>query len=78
MANVARHARATAVQVEIEVGKGRFRISIRDNGHGFETRQPRAGLGLKSLQYRAGELHGGFQVQSEPGGGTEIELSLLL
>jgi signal transduction histidine kinase len=76
--NVARHAEATAVQVEIEVGKGRFRMSIRDNGRGFDPLQPRAGRGLKSLQYRAGELRGGFQVQSELGGGTEIELSLLL
>lgn len=76
--NVARHAEATAVRVEIEVGKGRFRMSIRDNGHGFDAQQPRAGHGLKSLQYRAGELRGGFQLQSARGEGTEIELSLPL
>src|ERR1017187_8813697 len=76
--NVARHAAATAVRVEIEAVKGHFRMSIRDNGRGFDPRQPRAGRGLKSLQYRAGELRGAFQVQSVLGGGTEIELSLLL
>jgi ligand-binding sensor domain-containing protein/signal transduction histidine kinase len=76
--NVARHAGATAVRVEIEAVKGRFRMSIRDNGRGFNSQQPRAGRGLKSLQYRAGELRGGFKVQSAPQGGTEIELTLPL
>ncbi len=76
--NVARHAGATVVRVEIEAVKGRLRMSIRDNGRGFDPLQPRSGRGLKSLQYRAGELRGGFQVQSVLGRGTEIELSLLL
>jgi ligand-binding sensor domain-containing protein/signal transduction histidine kinase len=76
--NVARHAGATAVRVEIEAVKGRFRMSIRDNGRGFDPQQRRAGRGLKSLQYRAGELRGDYQVQSVPGLGTEIELSLPL
>jgi signal transduction histidine kinase len=76
--NVARHAGATAVRVEIEAVNGRFRMSIRDNGRGFDPQQPRAGRGLKSLQYRAGELRGGCQVQSALGQGTEIQLSLSL
>jgi signal transduction histidine kinase len=76
--NVARHAGATTVRVEIEAVKGRFRMSIRDNGRGFDPQLPRAGRGLKSLQYRAGELRGGFQMQSALGRGTEIELSLML
>ena len=76
--NVARHAGATTVLVEIEAAKGRFRISIRDNGCGFDPQQPRAGQGLKSLQYRAAELRAGFWMQSALGRGAEIELSLLL
>jgi ligand-binding sensor domain-containing protein/signal transduction histidine kinase len=76
--NVARHAEATAVRAEIEVARGRFRMSIRDNGRGFDRQQTRAGHGLKSLQYRAAELRGNLRVESVPGGGTEIELRLLL
>jgi ligand-binding sensor domain-containing protein/signal transduction histidine kinase len=76
--NVARHAGATAVRVEIEAAKGNFRMSIRDNGCGFDPRQAHAGHGLRSLQYRAGELRGTLQVQSALGMGTEIELGLLL
>lgn len=76
--NVARHAGATTVRVEIEAIKGRFRMSIRDNGRGFDPQHPRSGRGLKSLEYRAGELRGGLQVQSGMGEGTQIELSLQL
>src|SRR5579872_4963031 len=75
--NVARHSEASAVRVDIEVVKGRLRVSIRDNGRGFDPKQPHAGRGLRSLQYRAEELRGGCQVQST-GNGTEIELSLPL
>jgi signal transduction histidine kinase len=76
--NVARHAEATTVRVEIEAVKGRFRLSIRDNGCGFDPQQPCAGRGLKSLRYRAGELRGCFHLQSSPESGTEIGLSLTL
>jgi signal transduction histidine kinase len=76
--NVARHSGATVVRVEIAAVKGRFRMSIRDNGRGFDPQQSRAGRGLKSLQYRAGELRGDLKVQSVLGVRTEIELSFLL
>src|SRR5262249_48617322 len=76
--NVARHAGAAAVRVEIEAARGRFRMSIRDNGCGFDRQQTRAGQGLKSLQYREGELRGDLRVESVPGAGTEIELRLVL
>jgi len=76
--NVARHADATEVRVEISAGDGRFRMSIRDNGRGFDLLKPRSGRGLKSLQYRAGELRGGCHVESAPSGGTKVELHLPL
>ncbi len=74
--NVARHAGATAVRVAIEAGKGRLKMSVRDNGRGFDPQQPFVGHGLKTMRYRAAELHGRFNVQSGPESGTEIELTL--
>jgi signal transduction histidine kinase len=76
--NVARHAGATVVIVEIEALKGRFRMSIRDNGCGFDPLQPYTGRGLKSLQYRAREIQADFRVRSVPGEGTDIELTVLM
>ena len=76
--NVARHANATAVQVEVATAGRLFRISIRDNGRGFDPLHARPGQGLKSLQYRAQELHAGLRLESAPERGTEIELSVPL
>lgn len=72
--NVARHAGATVVIMGIEALKGRVRMSIRDNGCGFDPLQRHTGRGLKSLEYRAREIKADFRVQSVPGKGTEIEL----
>lgn len=74
--NVARHSGATVVLVEIEALKGRLRMSIRDNGCGFDPLLPHRGRGLKSLEYRAREIQADFRVQSLPGKGTEIELTV--
>jgi ligand-binding sensor domain-containing protein/signal transduction histidine kinase len=76
--NVVRHAAATAIRVEIETVKGRLRISIRDNGRGFDLQQRNVGRGLKSMEYRAREVRGSFKMQSALGMGAEIELSLPL
>ncbi len=76
--NVARHAAATEVRVEIEAVKGRLRMSIKDNGQGFDAQEPRSGRGLTSMHYRAGEVRGSVKVESAVGLGTEIELSLPL
>jgi signal transduction histidine kinase len=76
--NVARHANATVVQVEVATAGGLFRISIRDDGCGFDPLHARPGQGLKSLRYRAQELRATFRVESAPERGTEIELSVPL
>ncbi len=76
--NVARHANATSVQVEVATAGAVFRISIRDNGCGFDPLHARPGQGLKSLRYRAQELRAGLRLESTPEQGTEIELSVPL
>jgi signal transduction histidine kinase len=76
--NVARHANASAVQVRVATAGGLFRISIRDNGCGFDPLHARPGQGLKSLRYRAQELRAGLRLESTPEHGTEIELSVPL
>lgn len=75
---MARHAGATAVRLSIEAAHGQLRITIRDNGRGFDPRQSFTGRGLKSLQYRALELRGKCEVQSAPGRGAEVVLRVAL
>ena len=70
LANVARHARARRCQVELAC-EDVLRLSIRDDGVGLPE-DYRTGVGLASMQERAAELGGRFQVKALPGGGAQV------
>lgn len=78
LTNVMRHARATEVWVSVRQSDGSIRLAIRDNGCGFDpaARRPSRqalGLGLLGMEERIGSVGGRIEVQSRPGGGTEVE-----
>ncbi|MFC4030538.1 GAF domain-containing sensor histidine kinase [Streptomyces polygonati] len=79
MHNALRHAHATTVGVTLE-GRGKgARLSIRDDGRGFDpSAVRRAGrhLGLVSMRDRADGVSGRLTVQSAPGKGTVIEMEV--
>jgi len=76
--NVARHAGATRVEIELVRERGRLRLSVRDDGCGFDPAKAREGQGLVSLRRRAQELGGTLRLESRPGGGTRVELDVAL
>ncbi|MFM8412143.1 MAG: cache domain-containing protein [Alphaproteobacteria bacterium] len=82
--NVLKHADAARVDVKIGVEGGTVRMSVIDDGRGFDVeeahertrRQP--SLGLIGMEERATLLGGSLDVVSTPGAGTEIRLVLPL
>lgn len=78
LANVARHAQATQAWVTIGEANGQLMIQIRDNGRGFEANEKAdAGhYGLLGLRERARLAKGEMAVESEPGRGTTLRLTL--
>jgi signal transduction histidine kinase len=73
--NVVKHAQATVVTVQLRGSSKGVGLSITDNGKGFDLRDHEAlqrGLGLSSMEERLRQLHGHFQIQSQPGGGTKV------
>jgi two-component system sensor histidine kinase UhpB len=85
LANIGRHAGATAVSVEIEVDEDRLELRIRDDGAGFEpTSVVRgasngnggAGLGLSGMVERARLAGGELDIRSAPGSGTTVTLRI--
>jgi two-component system sensor histidine kinase UhpB len=84
LANVGRHAGATAVSVEMEVEDERLELHIRDDGVGFDPSSvgreagagPGAGLGLSGMVERARLAGGELDVRSAPGGGTTVTLRI--
>lgn len=73
--NCARHAQARSVRIRVHQTAGRILLSIQDDGKGFDARRVR-GLGLVGMEERVQHLGGTFQVRSEPGHGTELEVEL--
>ena len=74
LGNAARHSQATQVKVLLDVGDDRVRVSVEDNGKGFdlETVQQGTSLGLKLIRERAEMLGGNFELDSAVGRGTRI------
>lgn len=75
--NVARHARATRVEVSLRREGEALRLTIADDGRGFEADRDRRrpGLGLASMRERARLAGGTFHMLSGPGRGTTIEVT---
>lgn len=85
LANIGRHAGATAVSVDIEADDEHLELRIRDDGEGFDpaalTRAsmgdgPGAGLGLSGMAERARLANGELDVRSAPGGGTTVTMRI--
>ena len=80
--NAVRHGKATEVKVAGSVDKGALVFSVRDNGCGFDPeRRPGVAeghLGLEGVIERARQLGGTGEVESAPGKGARIVVSLAL
>ena len=78
LANVVRHAEATAVEVSLAMNGGRAVLSIKDNGRGMQQPANPQSLGLLGIRERAELLGGSVAIDSRPGDGTMITVTLPL
>ena len=76
LANVLKHAGASDVTVTLVFDPDRVRLSVRDNGLGFQPENAPAGYGLENMAHRAQELGGTFQIESGPDQGTLVTVAL--
>ncbi|MDQ3657442.1 MAG: HAMP domain-containing sensor histidine kinase [Chloroflexota bacterium] len=74
--NVMRHSGADEALVRLESTENLLRLTIRDNGSGFdpETAIRPTSLGLLSMRERAAAIGASLTIVSRPGGGTAIIL----
>jgi signal transduction histidine kinase len=70
--NIVRHAGATRADVHLRCTPGQASLTIRDNGAGFDTTQPRRGLGLANMEERMMALGGRLVLESQTGIGTVV------
>jgi NarL family two-component system sensor histidine kinase LiaS len=76
LANVARHSAAKHVDLLLSDEAGVVTMEIADDGCGFDPRAEHAGMGLVSMRERAQALNGDVVIESEPGRGTHISVTL--
>ena len=78
--NVVKHARANRVTVRVRFDADSMSVEIADDGRGFDPNDAtdRGGMGLQSMRERAERIDGGLEIQSEPGQGSTLKLTVPL
>jgi signal transduction histidine kinase len=79
--NAFHHAHASRIELEIAYAPQFFRLRIRDNGKGIDPTVLQAGVrkghwGLPGVRERAKRIGARLRLWSEPGAGTEAELTV--
>lgn len=79
LTNTDRHARATHVDLRVFQSNGQIKISVEDDGCGFDPdnmddgEKIGSGIGLMMMRQRISALDGTLVVRSRPGDGTCIQ-----
>lgn len=76
--NIQKHAAAEEISIHLQPRNGNLELEIRDDGRGFDPKDPewRPGLGLASMEERARLLGGRVQIVSRPAQGTTITVTV--
>jgi signal transduction histidine kinase len=76
VANARKHSRATEVRIQLAAENGQLILRVHDNGSGFDLAQTTTGFGLVGMRERMAQLGGSMEINSQPGGGTEIRATI--
>ncbi|NTV10360.1 MAG: GAF domain-containing protein, partial [Zoogloea sp.] len=82
LSNVRKHAHAGKVEIELQRDPDGLRLTVADDGRGFEpnARPDAVGgehIGLQIMEERAARIGGRLSIESSPGRGTRVSLALL-
>jgi PAS domain S-box-containing protein len=73
MNNILKHAKAKEVVIELYRDEV-IRLSVNDNGVGFDTKKKRKGIGIHNIQTRVRLYGGQINIHSEPGKGCQLRI----
>ena len=75
--NIIKHAKASLISINLDYNNPRMYLCIEDNGMGFiEQEIKKNGMGLTSMQNRATLIDADLTIESHPGKGTRICLTI--
>lgn len=76
--NAIRHSQASAIKVQLDMGDTNVKVTVEDNGKGFDTGilEERGHMGIKVIRERAEKLGGYLDTDSGPGRGTRVTFQI--
>ena len=76
ISNALRHSGSPLVRVVLRARPRAVQLEVSDAGRGFDPARPGGGLGLGSMRERAAAVGGQLAIESRPGSGTTIRLTV--
>lgn len=78
LSNAINHSQGSEIRVQLDIPEDEIRVSVDDNGKGFDTNvlEAKSNLGLKLIKERAEMLGGHFEVDSVVGHGSRVSFQI--
>ena len=76
LSNAARHARAGRIAVSLGTAAHDVRLTVEDDGAGFDTAHAPRGQGIANMRARAEEFGGALELDSRPGKGSSVTITI--
>jgi signal transduction histidine kinase len=74
--NAAKYSKAAKVHISLSTALNKLVLVVKDNGVGFTIAEADNGNGLGNMQKRTEGMNGKLLLQSKPGEGTQITLTI--
>lgn len=76
VSNIIRHAKAYSITIKLQSDAEFIVFSIEDNGQGFDPQHHKKGMGLKNIANRVALFDGSVDIESSPGKGCSVTVSI--
>jgi len=74
--NLVKYSKASSAKISVQTNQQVLKLLIQDNGTGFQHSMVTMGNGLNNMKKRADDLGASLQIQSAPGEGTAVSLTM--
>ncbi|WP_159076290.1 tetratricopeptide repeat-containing sensor histidine kinase [Flagellimonas amoyensis] len=74
--NSLKHAKCKNIAISFGSAAGNLKLTIKDDGVGFDTNKGKRGIGLRNIISRVKKVNGVFDIESTKGKGTTISVAI--
>lgn len=72
LANSVRHAQPSKIRISVAYADSSVRLTIQDDGHGYDPTSEHKGFGVKGMRRRAAAISAMLEIETAPGEGTRV------